>query len=402
MPGDATPRGPGRPVSPAGRRVLLVEDDPDLRDALVDGLRERSYQVVAVANGREALEALRGQGSDVVVLDLMMPVMDGWEFRVAQKRDPVLAGTPVVAVSAAGHSTAAAIDADAYIEKPLRLPALTQTIDAVVQAHERRREAAEAAKAERLASLGVLAAGLAHEINNPLTCILLELRDVADIVRGLASDRDAGANANVTETIARRVAGALEGAERISEIVQGVRAFAREDDSSKFPLDVRPLLDRALKMVDHMMGKRAQIERDYQECPSVLASEGRLTQVFLNLLANAAQAIPEGRPDANLVTVATRTGDDGSACIAIADTGPGIPEALIGRIFEPFFTTKPVGEGIGLGLSLSHGIVRALGGEIRVTSALGAGTTFEIVLPSAMQMLEAMTGSSAGPHSSSL
>ncbi len=398
MPGDATPRGPGRQVSPAGRRVLLVEDDPDLRDALVDGLRERSYQVVAVANGREALEALRGQGSDVVVLDLMMPVMDGWEFRVAQKRDPELAGTPVVAVSAAGHSTAAAIDADAYIEKPLRLPALTQTIDAVVQAHERRREAAEAAKAERLASLGVLAAGLAHEINNPLTCILLELRDVADIVRGLASDRDA----DVTETIARRVAGALEGAERISDIVQGVRAFAREDDSSKFPLDVRPLLERALKMVDHMMGKRAQIARDYQECPFVLASEGRLTQVFLNLLANAAQAIAEGRPDANLVTVLTRTGDDGSARIAIADTGPGIPEALIGRIFEPFFTTKPVGEGIGLGLSLSHGIVRGLGGEIRVTSALGAGTTFEIVLPSAMQMLESMTGSSAGPpHSSS-
>jgi C4-dicarboxylate-specific signal transduction histidine kinase len=385
-------------VSPAGRRVLLVEDDPDLRDALVDGLRERSYQVVAVANGREALEALRGQGSDVVVLDLMMPVMDGWEFRVAQRRDPELAGTPVVAVSAAGHSTAAAIDADAYIEKPLRLPALTRTIDAVVQAHERRREAAEAAKAERLASLGVLAAGLAHEINNPLTCILLELRDVADIVRGLASGRDADA----TETIARRVAGALEGAERISEIVQGVRAFAREDDSSKFPLDVRPLLDRALKMVDHMMSKRARIERDYQECPFVLASEGRLTQVLLNLLANAAQAIPEGRPDANLVTVSTRTGDDGSARIAIADTGPGIPEALIGRIFEPFFTTKPVGEGIGLGLSLSHGIVRGLGGEIRVTSALGAGTTFEIVLPSAMQMLEAMTGSSAGPpHSSS-
>ncbi len=397
MPGDATPRGPGRQVSPAGRRVLLVEDDPDLRDALVDGLRERSYQVVAVANGREALEALRGQGSDVVVLDLMMPVMDGWEFRVAQKRDPELAGTPVVAVSAAGHSTAAAIDADAYIEKPLRLPALTRTIDAVVQAHERRREAAEAAKAERLASLGVLAAGLAHEINNPLTCILLELRDVADIVRGLASGRDA----DVTETIARRVAGALEGAERISEIVQGVRAFAREDDSSKFPLDVRPLLDRALKMVDHMMSKRAQIERDYQECPFVLASEGRLTQVFLNLLANAAQAIPEGRPDANLVTVSTRTGDDGTARIAIADTGPGIPEALIGRIFEPFFTTKPVGEGIGLGLSLSHGIVRGLGGEIRVTSALGAGTTFEIVLPSAMQMLEAMTGSSAGPPRSS-
>jgi signal transduction histidine kinase len=397
VPGDATARGPGRQVSPAGRRVLLVEDDPDLRDALVDGLRERSYEVVAVANGREALDALRGQGSDVVVLDLMMPVMDGWEFRVAQKRDPDLAETPVVAVSAAGHSTAAAIDADAYIEKPLRLPALTRTIDAVVQAHERRRQAAEAAKAERLASLGVLAAGLAHEINNPLTCILLELRDVAEIVRGLGSDRDA----DLTETIARRVAGALEGAERISDIVQGVRAFAREDDSSKFPLDIRPLLDRALKMVDHMLRKRARLHRDYQECPYVLASEGRLIQVFLNVLANAAQAIPEGRPDDNLVTVSTRTGDDGSLRIAIADTGPGIPEALIGRIFEPFFTTKPVGEGIGLGLSLSHGIVRGLGGEIHVSSALGAGTTFEIVLPSAMQMLEAMAASSPRPSGTS-
>ncbi len=373
--------------------MLLVEDDPDLRDALVDGLRDRSYQVVAVANGREALEVLRGQGSDVVVLDLLLPVMDGWEFRVAQKRDPELAGTPVVAVSAVGASTAAAIDADAYIAKPVRLPALAQTIDAVVQAHERRRETTEAAKAERLASLGVLAAGLAHEINNPLTCIMLELRDLAEIVRSLGTDRDA----DLTETITRRVTGALEGAERISEIVQGVRAFAREDDSSRFPLDVRPLLDRAVRMVDHMIRRRAQIDRDYQECPFVLASEGRLTQVFLNVLANAAQAIPEGRPEANLVSVSTRTGDDGSARITIADTGRGIPEALIGRIFEPFFTTKPVGEGIGLGLSLSHGIVRALGGEIRVTSPLGEGTTFEIVLPSAIQILEGTAGGSSAP-----
>jgi len=351
----------------------------------VDGLRERSYKVVAVGNGREALEVLRGQGSDVVVLDLMLPVMDGWEFRVAQKRDPGLAETPVVAVSGVGHSTAAAIDADAYIAKPLRVQALAQTIDAVVQAHERRRETTEGAKAERLASLGVLAAGLAHEINNPLTSILLELRDLADMVGKLPRDRDP----DVTEPIARRVAGALEGAERISEIVQGVRAFARDDDSSKFPLDVRPLLDRALRLVDHMLRKRAQVDRDYQECPLVFASEGRLTQVFLNLLANAAQAIAEGRPEANLVSVSARTGEDGSARITIADTGRGIPEAIIGRIFEPFFTTKQVGEGIGLGLSLSHGIISGLGGVIRVSSAIGAGTTFEVVLPPAERMLAA-------------
>ena len=129
---------------------------------------------------------------------------------------------------------------------------------------------------------------------------------------------------------------------------------------------------------------RARLSVDYDEVPYVLGDEGRLGQVFLNLLTNAIQAIEEGAPDANTVRVTTYTDDTGRAVVEISDSGSGIPEHLLGRVFEPFFTTKPVGKGTGLGLSISHGIVRSLGGEITAESTVGQGTTFRVHLPRAV------------------
>jgi CheY-like chemotaxis protein len=115
----------------------------------------------------------------------------------------------------------------------------------------------------------------------------------------------------------------------------------------------------------------------------VEADEARLGQVFINLLVNAAQAIPEGRTDANEIRIITSTSASGRAVIEVRDTGAGIPAALLGRIFDPFFTTKPVGVGTGLGLSICHNIVNGLGGEISVESREGAGTRFRVELPAA-------------------
>jgi CheY-like chemotaxis protein len=141
------------------------------------------------------------------------------------------------------------------------------------------------------------------------------------------------------------------------------------------------VLDEALRLVMHEIRHRARLTRMYRDVPPVLASDGRLGQVFLNLLTNAVQAIPEEDGAGHEIRISTSTDGVGNAVVEIADTGHGIPPHLLGRIFEPFFTTKPIGDGTGLGLSISHGIVRSLGGEIRVSSEVGVGTRFRVIFP---------------------
>jgi CheY-like chemotaxis protein len=185
---------------------------------------------------------------------------------------------------------------------------------------------------------------------------------------------------------------ALEGAERIARIVADVKSFSRPYDDDNKVLDVRTVIETAISLVDAEIRPRAWLERNYRETAPVLANDGRLGQVFVNLLINAVQAIPEGDPGTNRIRVATSPSDGDRVTIEISDTGCGIPAELRTRIFEPFFTTKRVGVGTGLGLSISHGIVKSLGGEITVDSEVGRGTTFRVVLPSASHRLEAAMG----------
>jgi len=239
---------------------------------------------------------------------------------------------------------------------------------------ELRRMTDQLAQADRLASLGTLAAGVAHEINNPLTYVLLHLDSVATIAATLG---------DVTPLSARlqeHAESATEGARRVARIVRDLRAFSRTDDDRRVAIDVHGPIEIALSTASHEIKHRARIERRFENVPKVSASEGRLAQIVLNLLLNAAQAIPEGRPDDHLVTVST-TVDGEEVRIAIADTGMGISEEHRRRVFEPFFTTKQVGEGSGLGLSICHGLVTALGGRIEVDSTVGKGSTFTVVLP---------------------
>jgi C4-dicarboxylate-specific signal transduction histidine kinase len=143
---------------------------------------------------------------------------------------------------------------------------------------------------------------------------------------------------------------------------------------------VRTAIGRALAIAGHELRNRVAVETDLPEVPLVLASDGRLTQVFLNLIINAAHALVEVAPDRRLLAIRVTT-EPGWVEIMVADTGAGIAPEHLPRLFEPFFTTKPVGEGCGLGLSVAHGIVTALGGSIAVTSGLDTGTTFRVRLP---------------------
>ena len=359
------------------RRILLVEDDADLREALGEALSAYGHTVISAVDGTDGLRQMRECRPDVVVLDLMMPRLDGWQFRVKQRGDPMLAATPVVVISASRSPTAAAIDADLYLTKPFDATTLVHAIEDVLNARARQFEPAKVAQTERLAALGTVAAGLAHEINNPLTYVLLQLVRAVRLLPALATDENR-ARVSQLEALLRS---SLEGAERIRGIMIGIRTFSRSDDAGLKPVDVRVPLDAALKLVMNEIRYRARVVKTYIDPPIVMANEGRLGQVFLNLITNAVQAIPEGNAQAHEIRAVVTTDDAGDLVVEISDTGAGVPPHLLDRIFEPFFSTKPVGQGTGLGLSISHGIIASFNGRITVESEVGRGTTFRIVLP---------------------
>jgi PAS domain S-box-containing protein len=230
------------------------------------------------------------------------------------------------------------------------------------------------AVADRMASVGTLAAGVAHEINNPLAAVMANLDFVA---RELIDPRTPGD----PTALATPLDEARAAAERIRQIVRDLKLFSRPDEQRRGPVDVRRVMESSLRMVWNEVRHRARLVKDYGETPPTYANEARLGQVFLNLVVNAAQAIPEGNAANNEIKVVTRTGADGRAVVEISDTGEGMPPRVAKRIFEPFFTTKLVGVGTGLGLSICQRIVHELGGSIEVESTEGKGSTFRVSLP---------------------
>jgi two-component system cell cycle sensor histidine kinase/response regulator CckA len=238
---------------------------------------------------------------------------------------------------------------------------------------ERKQLEAQLAQSDRLASVGVLAAGVAHEINNPLVYIMNNLSYVlAHLPEGY-------------DEIVSALREARSGAERVRDIVKDLKTFSRSDSEKMEPVDVRQILDSAIKVAHNEIRHRAQLVRNYADIPPVEAN-ARLGQVFLNLILNAAHAIGEGDVGNNEIAVGVERREATSeVLISIRDTGVGIPADRLTKIFDPFFTTKPVGVGTGLGLSICRNITEALGGHIDVTSEVGVGSTFTVILPSSEQ-----------------
>jgi signal transduction histidine kinase/CheY-like chemotaxis protein len=221
---------------------------------------------------------------------------------------------------------------------------------------------------ERTASMGSLASGMAHEINNPLTYVIGNLELMRDQLRvGAPPDSE----------LMFLASEALEGSHRVASLVRDLNSYSRVGDSHVGPIDLASMIERSIRLVANEIRHRAKLDVDCEPGLRVLGDKGGVQQVLINLLVNAAHSIEAGFVDQNRIRVSARSQDQ-RILVEISDTGCGISPEALDRIFEPFFTTKAVGEGTGIGLSITRNILDSMGGSITVDSSPGVGSTFSV------------------------
>ncbi len=296
----------------------------------------------------------------------------------------------------------------------LNLEAMVLNRTAELEKANRELKAAQAQllQTEKLSSLGQLAAGIAHEINNPIGFINSNLRTMGEYVEDLIHlinkyevmanairerDYDSLSTINkeverikkeikfdfIMEDFEKLIRESKDGAYRVYKIVRDLRGFARADDAERKFVDIHTALDSTLNIVWNELKYKAEVIKDYGDIPDVECLPTQLNQVFVNILINAGQSIKEKGE----ITIKTYTEGE-RVFVEISDTGSGIPEENLNKIFDPFFTTKEPGKGTGLGLSIVYGIIKKHNGDIKVKSRLGEGTTFIIELPVKMELPE--------------
>jgi signal transduction histidine kinase len=403
-----------RPAPPAyAQKVLIVEDNQEIRDLLVD-LLSSEHHISVAEDGLEALAMLERDTPDLILSDIMMPFIDGQELcrRAKQRRET--ANVPFILLTARSKTTMKieGLDcgAEDYVCKPFeeaelqaRVRALLRVRRASILLDQRNAELEKINKelkttqqqlvqAEKLSSLGQLVAGLAHEINNSINAVYngvpalkLRLQKLQKMLSAPTGSEPSRLNSEVTthfEKMAVLYEVIRDGAERTARIVSDMKTFAHPGRERNEDFDLHRALDLCLNLsVKQSMGK-IEIIREYGEVPVIHGPYGQLHQVFLNLLTNAAQAMPDG----GRITIQTTRKQDWFV-VQIRDTGTGIPERIRNKIFEPFFTTKPPGVGTGLGLSISYSIVTKLGGTIDCESKMGVGTEFSLLVPMAAHLI---------------
>ncbi len=371
-------------------RALVVDDSSAMRGLLTELLERRRYAVLAVDNAEDGLEAHQQEPFDLMLVDWTLPGMNGLELCRAVRTQT---GTEeVFFLMITGRNDPAdlhaVLDAGAsdYLAKPLDPEVLgTRLLIAERAIADRARRAAERDDmqarlvfADRMAAVGTLAAGVAHELNNPLMYVLSNLHLTRE-------ELDATGEPGWRDRVKQQIDEALQGAARMRAIVRDLKTFSRVDDEVQSRVDVSRVLEASINMCWNQIRHHATLTRDLEPTPEVQINESRLGQVLVNLLINAAQAMPERPIEDNRIVVRTRTDDDGWAVIEVVDNGTGMAPETRSHIFDPFFTTKGVAEGTGLGLSICQSILEAAGGTIEAESTVGQGTTFRVGLPASTQ-----------------
>lgn len=392
-------------------RILIADDDSVSRRLLESYLQKWGYDVVAAHDGAGAWRLFEGGSFPMVITDWMMPELDGPGLlrRIRESPRPGYVFTILLTAKTQKEELVEGMEAgaDDFLTKPFDREELRVRVRAgeriVRLEHNLRETKAALIETEKHASLGRLAAGVAHEINNPLAIVVNNLavlrRDVGDALRLLDLYREGRSSLALAEpelvdradrlevdldlaylrsNLPRLFQSSEDGLRRVRAIVQNLRDFARLDEADVKDVDFNSALKSTLEALQHEFAKRSvQVETQFQPLPLVGCYAGKLNQTFLNILLNAIQASSRG----GKIEIRTRPEDSTGVVIEIEDHGDGIRPEHLPHIFEPFFTTKPVGAGTGLGLSVSYGIVRDQGGTIEVESVVGEGTLFRVRLP---------------------
>ncbi|HSO40289.1 MAG TPA: response regulator [Labilithrix sp.] len=328
----------------------------------------------ANAIGKKIDEVVRFVDARGVVLPALTRLTPaGVGRRDALPRDARLVATrpatgPALEIEIEGTVSPVALDANSY-----------GTVMVFRDVSERRKLERRLGVAERMAAIGTMAAGMQHEINNPLASIVANVQFTLEVLRGC---KDGQLSSEQLAEAVTALEDANEGGERVRRTVANLRHFSRNAETEA-PLDITTAMDEAVRMTAHAVRHHATVRADYKPAPRVLAEEGQLARVFMNLILSAAQATGDGGAAQHTIVLRTRTDRSGRAVAEVVDDGPGIAPEMLDRIFDPFFATVPENAEIGLGLAICHSIVTSLGGEIDVESQLGRGTTFRVSLPAA-------------------
>lgn len=406
------------------RRILVVDDEECVRQLFVAYLGE-TYSCAAAADAQEALDLLAREPFALVVTDVQLPGLSGIEL--LRKITERYKHTAVIIVSGIDRSQrvmdAIRLGASDYLVKPCELDVLAISVERALERRMLLRNArrykqdlenrntelarqktemeslqAQVLQVEKMASLGQMAAGVAHELNNPAGFIYSNIDQLKGYIErlknclsdyeqvALAPDAAARMSAikresdydNIVADLGSILSDCHLGAERIRDVVQNLRLFSRLDEAAVKRVDLNAGIESTVRLLPgYYKSGSISLVRDYGEIPQVNCYAAQLNQVWMNLLVNAAQAVEESHGE---VRITTRC-DEGTVIVSVSDTGPGMAPEQLKKIFDPFFTTKPVGEGTGLGLSISHGIVERHGGKIEVESTPGRGTTLTVSLP---------------------
>ena len=376
---------------PKPLKALIVEDNERDAAMLMRELNRGGYELESErVDTPEALNtALDRQAWDIVFSDYSMPRFSA-PAALALVRNRGFDVPFIIVSGTIGEDTAVeAMRAGANDFMPKGalarlLPAIDRELREARVRAERKKMREQLMISERMASVGMLSASVAHEINNPLAVIVANLEFALQRFEALGVEQSAvatsGDGAGLREA-RQSLREAHEAAERVAHIVRDLKVFSRaSSDEQEGAVDIERVVESALRMASNEIRHRANIVRHYVKVPPIHGNEARLGQVFLNLIVNAAQAIPEGRAAENRIGLSIHMGENDRVVVEISDTGSGIPPQVVARIFDPFFTTKAAGVGTGLGLAICQRIVLRYGGDIAVDSRPGHGTTFRVSL----------------------
>lgn len=401
------PPVPAEPGSTdAGRHtVLLIEDNADMRHFIAFQLQE-DFNLLEARNGIEGVETATRTRPDLIVSDVMMPGKDGYQVCRELKSDVHTRHIPIILLTAKAELSeklsGLSYGADDYLTKPFNAQELKAKISSLIQLRRLEREVqdrneelektlktlqdtqTQLAHSEKMAALGLLVAGIAHEVNNPVSFAKGSLSNLHRYLVQLRKSLEQRPESQEAMGQVHRMLTEMEqsltivkaGLERTEGIVTDLKTFARKDEKYFKQVDLQEGLEVTLKLLRSALGERIRLVRDYGIRGPVEIIPGQINQVFMNLFHNAVQAIPgEGE-------IGVKTWEEGDwIFVTVKDNGKGIPAGDLPRIFEPFFTTKEVGQGTGLGLSVSFRIIQNHGGMMTVKSQEGEGTEFMVTLP---------------------